>query len=202
MKLFVLGATGRTGHQFIDQAIEHGHEVTAYVREQKKLIRTPQLEVIEGDLLDAAALETALVGHDAVISCLGTDLSDPDFLARVSDKLVPAMRATGVNRIVYLASAGIDHEIPGLTGKAITFMLRKPLRDHRAAVDLWRHSSFDYTIVRPMQLTDGPRTSVYRTALDGIPDDGRKISRADVAQFMLQTVEQGDFMRQSVALAY
>jgi len=202
MKLFVLGATGRTGHQFIDQAIEHGHEVTAYVREQKKLIRTPQLEVIEGDLLDAAALETALVGHDAVISCLGTDLSDPDFLARVSDKLVPAMRATGVNRIVYLASAGIDHEIPGLTGKAITFMLRKPLRDHRAAVDLWRHSSFDYTIVRPMQLTDGPRTSVYRTALDGIPDDGRKISRADVAQFILQTVEQGDFMRQSVALAY
>lgn len=202
MKLFVLGATGRTGHQFIDQAIEHGHEVTAYVREQKKLIRTPQLEVIEGDLLNAAALETALVGHDAVISCLGTDLSDPDFLARVSDKLVPAMRATGVNRIVYLASAGIDHEIPGLTGKAITFMLRKPLRDHRAAVDLWRHSSFDYTIVRPMQLTDGPRTSVYRTALDGIPDDGRKISRADVAQFILQTVEQGDFMRQSVALAY
>lgn len=202
MKLFVLGATGRTGHQFIDQAIEHGHEVTAYVREQKKLIRTPQLEVIEGDLLDAAALETALVGHDAVISCLGTDLSDPDFLARVSDQLVPAMRATGVNRIVYLASAGIDHEIPGLTGKAITFMLRKPLRDHRAAVDLWRHSSFDYTIVRPMQLTDGPRTSVYRTALDGIPDDGRKISRADVAQFILQTVEQGDFMRQSVALAY
>ena len=202
MKLFVLGATGRTGHQFIDQAIEHGHEVTAYVREQKKLIRTPQLEVIEGDLLDAAALETALVGHDAVISCLGTDLSDPDFLARVSDRLVPAMRATSVNRIVYLASAGIDHEIPGLTGKAITFMLRKPLRDHRAAVDLWRHSSFDYTIVRPMQLTDGPRTSVYRTALDGIPDDGRKISRADVAQFILQTVEQGDFMRQSVALAY
>ncbi|EPE63463.1 NAD dependent epimerase/dehydratase family protein [Exiguobacterium sp. S17] len=202
MKLFVLGATGRTGHQFIDQAIEHGHHVTAFVREQKKLIPTPQLEIIEGDVTDSSALTDALKGHDAVISCLGTDLSDPDFLASVTDALVPAMKANDVTRILYLASAGIDKEIPGIAGTVVTFMLRKPLRDHRAAVDLWRNSSFDYTIVRPMQLTDGPRTSVYRTDIDGIPADGKQISRADVAQFMLNTVEENSFVRQSVGLAY
>lgn len=202
MKLFVLGATGRTGHQFIDQAIEHGHHVTAFVREQKKLIPTPQLEIIEGDVSDSSALTDALKGHDAVISCLGTDLSDPDFLASVTDALVPAMKANDVTRILYLASAGIDKEIPGIAGTVVTFMLRKPLRDHRAAVDLWRNSSFDYTIVRPMQLTDGPRTSVYRTDIDGIPADGKQISRADVAQFMLNTVEENSFVRQSVGLAY
>ncbi|WP_214891655.1 NAD(P)-binding oxidoreductase [Exiguobacterium sp. s142] len=202
MKLFVLGATGRTGHQFIDQAIEHGHHVTAFVREQKKLIPTPQLEIIEGDVSDSSALTDALKGHDAVISCLGTDLSDPDFLASVTDALVPAMKANDVTRILYLASAGIDKEIPGIAGTVVTFMLRKPLRDHRAAVDLWRNSSFDYTIVRPMQLTNGPRTSVYRTDIDGIPADGKQISRADVAQFMLNTVEENSFVRQSVGLAY
>ncbi|TCI60624.1 MULTISPECIES: NAD(P)-dependent oxidoreductase [Exiguobacterium] len=202
MKLFVLGATGRTGHQFVDQAIEHGHHVTAFVREQKKLIPTPQLEIIEGDVSDSSALTDALKGHDAVISCLGTDLSDADFLASVTDALVPAMKANDVTRILYLASAGIDKEIPGIAGTVVTFMLRKPLRDHRAAVDLWRNSSFDYTIVRPMQLTDGPRTSVYRTDIDGIPADGKQISRADVAQFMLNTVEENSFVRQSVGLAY
>lgn len=202
MKLFVLGATGRTGHQFIDQAMEHGHDITAYVREQKKLIRTPQLEIIEGDLLDVAGLTEAMRDHDAVISCLGTDLSDPDFLASVTDKLVPAMKENGIKRILYLASAGIDNEIPGLAGKAITFMLRKPLRDHRTAVDLWRNSSFEYTIVRPMQLTDGPRTSTYRTAIDDVPENGKQISRADVAQFMLHAVEEGEHVRQSVGLAY
>lgn len=202
MKLFVLGATGRTGHQFIDQAIEHGHHVTAFVREQKKLIPTPQLEIIEGDVTDSLALTEALAGHDAVISCLGTDLNDPDFLASVTDALVPAMKANDVTRILYLASAGIDKEIPGLAGTVVTFMLRKPLRDHRAAVDLWRNSSFDYTIVRPMQLTDGPRTSVYRTDIGGIPADGKQISRADVAQFMLNTVEENSFVRQSIGLAY
>ncbi|TCI77085.1 NAD(P)-dependent oxidoreductase [Exiguobacterium sp. SH0S1] len=202
MKLFVLGATGRTGHQFVDQAIEHGHHVTAFVREQKKLIPTPQLEIIEGDVTDSSALTDALKGHDAVISCLGTDLSDADFLASVTDALVPAMKANDVTRILYLASAGIDKEIPGIAGTVVTFMLRKPLRDHRAAVDLWRNSSFDYTIVRPMQLTDGPRTSVYRTDIDGIPADGKQISRADVAQFMLNTVEENSFVRQSIGLAY
>lgn len=202
MKLFVLGGTGRTGHQFIDQAIEHGHQVTAFVREQKKLIPTPQLEIIEGDVTDSSALADAIAGHDAVISCLGTDLSDPDFLASVTDALVPAMKANGVTRVLYLASAGIDKEIPGIAGVVATFMLRKPLRDHRAAVDLWRNSSFNYTIVRPMQLTDGPRTSMYRTSVDSIPDNGKQISRADVAQFMLNTVEEQSFVRQSVGLAY
>lgn len=202
MKLFVLGATGRTGHQFVDQATEHGHHVTAFVREQKKLIPTPQLEIIEGDVTDVSALTDAMNGHDAVVSCLGTDLSDEDFLARVTDALVPAMKANGVTRIIYLASAGIDQEIPGLAGKVVTFMLRKPLRDHRAAVDLWRNSSFDYTIVRPMQLTDGPRTSVYRVSVDGIPNNGKQISRADVAQFMLNAAEDQLFIRQSIGLAY
>lgn len=202
MKLFVLGGTGRTGHQFIDQAIEHGHDITAYVREQKKLIPTPQLEIIEGDLLDSNALSAAMEGHDAVISCLGTDLNEDDFLANVVDKLVPAMKANGINRVIYLASAGIDYELPGILGKAIAFMLRKTLREHRAAADLIKHSSFDYTIVRPMQLTDGPRTSEYRTSFDGVPDGGSRISRADVAQFMLHTVEEHEHIRQSVGLAY
>ena len=153
-------------------------------------------------MTDVSALTDAMNGHDAVVSCLGTDLSDEDFLARVTDALVPAMKANGVTRIIYLASAGIDQEIPGLAGKVVTFMLRKPLRDHRAAVDLWRNSSFDYTIVRPMQLTDGPRTSVYRVSVDGIPENGKQISRADVAQFMLNAAEDQLFIRQSIGLAY
>lgn len=202
MKLFVLGATGRTGYQFIDQALEHGHEITAFVREQKKLITTPQLEVIEGDLFNIAALTEAMEGHDAVISCLGTDLNDEDFLPNVVDKLVPAMKQNNIHRVIYMASAGIHHEIPGIIGKTITFMLRKTLREHRTAVELFTNSSFDYTIVRPMQLTDGPRTSDYRTSIDGIPTGGSRISRADVAQFMLRSVEENEHIRESVGLAY
>jgi putative NADH-flavin reductase len=72
MKLFVLGATGGIGGAIVDQALERGHSVTAFVRSAQKLVRSdPRLNVIEGDPRNEAQLADAVRGHDAVLSSLG-----------------------------------------------------------------------------------------------------------------------------------
>jgi putative NADH-flavin reductase len=72
MNLTVLGATGPTGTQLVEQALAAGHQVTALARSgQKVTITNPNLHVVEGDATDRAVVSQAVKGNDAVISVLG-----------------------------------------------------------------------------------------------------------------------------------
>jgi len=59
MKLLVFGSTGGTGRELVKQALEQGHEVTAFARSPAKLsdLKHPSLQVVRGDVLDPAAVE-------------------------------------------------------------------------------------------------------------------------------------------------
>lgn len=205
MKLLVFGATGGTGNAFIRQAIAAGHTVTAFVRTPSKLETSHKNLVVEiGDAMQSADVKQAMSSDvDAVVSCLGASgLGKTTELSTMTANILDAMSIHGVNRIVYMASAGINKEIPGVTGFIAGKLLQNVLADHRRAADLLSASEVEWTIARPMGLTNDKRTGEYRKARTGVPKGGRRISREDVASFLLQTVSNHLYIRESIGLAY
>lgn len=206
-KIIVFGAGGRTGALFVKQALDNGYAVTAFVRTPAKLkLDHPSLRIVTGDALDGEAVSQAIAGHDAVVSCLGTSgLGKSTALADMTGNIVQAMKRHGVQRILYVASAGVNKEVPGLIGSFIVWVLRHVLADHRNAIQRIAEAGLSYTIARPLQLTDGSLTGVYRMDLAGVPKGGSKISRADVAHFLLDRLShdvKGKNDAESVGLAY
>ncbi|KGX93749.1 epimerase [Pontibacillus halophilus JSM 076056 = DSM 19796] len=204
MKLIVFGATGATGQEVVKQALQQGMDVTAFVRSPSKLSSAhPNLEIVKGDAFDKDDVCRALPGHDAVISCLGSSgLKESNELSTMTENILDAMKQYHVERIAYTASAGINREIPGLSGIFASLILRNVLSDHRRAVELIQSNDMQWTIARPMQLTNGVRTTHYRTSEDSVPTKGKKISRSDVAHFLLESVSTQHYLKQSIGLAY
>ena len=204
MKIIVFGATGGVGQSVVKQAVENGFEVTAFVRTPAKLeVTHEKLNVIQGNVFDQAAVSAAIAGHDAVVSCLGSSqgMKKSTELQEMVKHIVDGMKEHGVKRIVYTASAGIDKEVPGLSGKLIMRMLKNALTDHRAAVDYIQANGLTYTIVRPMGLTHQPFTGAYRESATSVPEKSRSIPRADVAHFILKAIKDTRYANTSIGLA-
>ncbi|MBN8208824.1 SDR family oxidoreductase [Bacillus sp. NTK071] len=204
MNLIVFGASGGTGNAFVRQAIAAGHHVTAFVRTPSKLETSHKnLSVELGDAMQAADVKQVMRPEfDAVISCLGANgLGKTTDLSTMTANILDAMSIHDVKRIIYMASAGINKEIPGVTGFIAGKLLKNVLADHRRAADLLAASDTDWTVARPMGLTNDGRTSDYRKATSGVPRGGRRISREDVADFMLKAATEHLYIRQSIGLA-
>lgn len=204
MKIIVFGATGRVGQHVLKQALEKGFEVTAFVRTPSKIeVEHGQLHIIQGDAFSKEEVAKAIAGHDVVVSCLGSSngMKASTELEEMTKNIVDGMKEHHVNRIIYTASAGIYGEIPGISGKMVMKMLKHALKDHRNAVDYITENGLNYTIVRPMGLTNDEFTGVYREAKEGIPEKGRKIPRADVAHFIIKALNDKQYENASVAIA-
>lgn len=202
MKLIVFGATGRVGQHFVRLAVEAGHDVTAYARTPEKL-ETKGVNVIQGNAFDAKAVAEAIVGHDAVISCVGssTGMKRSHELEQMGHAIADGMEKVGVKRLVYCASAGVDGEIPGIAGKLMMLMLKNPLADHRNALNYYKSKNIVYTIARPMGLKDTPFNPNYVEAFDGVPKGSNSIPRESVAHFMLKALTDKKYENASVGLA-
>jgi len=221
MKLSIFAATGGIGRQLVEQALSAAHEVTAVVRNPS--YDDPRVRVVTADLAqaDPVVLESAVDGADAVLSGLGARTKAEAGVAwRGTDSIVRAMQATEVRRVVVVSAAPIGtvpsparpkppkHD-PGdgvVMRYALNPMVSRVLRDHYADLarmeDVLRDSGLDWTIVRPPGLTDKPQTGVYRTAYGQNLRRGLRISRADVAHYMLGALEQPGTIKQVVGVAY
>src|SRR5688572_25224747 len=112
MKILILGATGNTGKQVVMQALEQHHSVTVLVREAAKLDSLANnVKVIEGNVLDTEALAKALAGNEAVISALGVggSLKSGNIITDAVRKLIPAMNAAGVKRLIFISGFGVGN---------------------------------------------------------------------------------------------
>lgn len=205
MKIIVFGATGGVGRHVVNQALQAGYEVTAFVRDLTKLqIENDHLHVVRGDATNAEEVSAAIAGHDAVVSCLGSNkmVAKSTQLEEMTQHIVAGMEAHHVKRIVYTASAGINNELPGVGGKMVMKMLQNVLTDHRHAVDLIQaHKDLQYTIIRPLGLTNDDYTGEYREAKEGVPENARNIPRADVAHFILKALGDDTYIGESVGIA-
>jgi len=209
MKIVVFGATGGTGMEIVKQALAAGHQVTAFVRNPAKMsVQHANLDVFQGDVMDAAAVERAIAGQEAVISALGpTRPPTPGMMETAARNIVAAMKKHGVRRLISTTGAGVrapqdrpklaDNLIKGL----LTLMAGAVLRDSEANVNVIRATELEWTIVRFPRLTDGPHTGRYRVGYLG-QDSGIQIARADGADFVLRELAEGKYIRQMPVASY
>jgi putative NADH-flavin reductase len=210
MKIIIFGASGSIGRLLVAGAVERGHAVTAFVRGGQSLEPREGVRIVEGDLFDPQSVGDAIDGHRAVFSALGarTLKADP-VLSRAIPLIINGMHFHMVDRLITVGAAGAlypagKYQPPIasiLFAIARSTLLRHPMADQRAQERLLAASDLDYTIVRPPRLTAGPPTGKYRVLPDAVPSSSRRISRADVADFMLQQLTDPRFHRRGVYLA-
>ena len=208
MKIAVFGANGPTGRQVVRQALDAGHDVTAFVRDAAAFdVKHDRLRTVVGDTLrDDAKVAEAIRGQDVVVSALGRRASfKSENLIRLSlQSIVSAMERNGVRRLIVVSAFGVGdsrRDVPLVPRIMHRLLLGDLFADKKAAEDDLRRSSVDWIVAYPVLLTNGPLTGRYRVGerleLSGMP----KISRADVAHFVLSQLEARDYVRKVAVLA-
>jgi uncharacterized protein YbjT (DUF2867 family) len=200
MNLVILGATGRTGRLVVEQALVAGHAVTALVRSPEKLtIRNSSLRVVAGRATDAVGIAQALAGADAVISTLGGTGS---VITDSTRAIVEAATKSGVTRVVVLSSFFVERDRLGPMSRLLTgIAVGSLIKDKSAGEQLLRQSGLEWTIIYASPLSDGPATGSVEVVPEGtkrrITD---RISRADVAAWMVQAATSSETSRRSVEI--
>jgi putative NADH-flavin reductase len=204
----IFGGTGKTGRHLVDRVLGAGHHVTVLARTPGKLdLQHERLRVFQGDVQDPAAVSQAIEGADAVLSVLGPTRNTPDYqVSRGTEHIVEAMRRQGVQRLVISAGAGVGGEgdQPRLFDHLISFALklaaRHVLEDMSRTVQAVRDSDLEWTVVRvPMLTDDAPKGSVHVGRV-GV-NTGPRITRADLATFMLEQLHESEHVRASPVIS-
>jgi len=209
MNLLIFGSTGGTGREVLKQALEQGHAITAYARSPDKIgdIKHENLKVICGDVLDPDAVESAVPGQEAVLSTLGAGAGRTTLREEGTRNIIEAMKKKGVRRLICQSSLGVGDSRANLSFLTkyiiVPIFLRHAFADHERQEALVKQSELDWTIVRPPYLTKGPRTGEYQ---HGFPTSETriqgKISRADVADFMLKQLTDNTYLHQTPGVSY
>lgn len=209
MKLTIFGATGSIGKSVVRQALTAGHSLTVFTRDPAKLSELgDKLTIVEGDILDDAAVRRAVAGADAVLVTLGQPPTSKTPLREMgTGTIIRAMEAEGVKRLACLSALGVAESrgiLPALYRYLIIpVLLRRVYADHEKQEQLVRQSSTDWVLIRPGSFTKGPRTGNYRHGFASVDSTLRfKISREDVADFLLKQITDDTYLHQSPALSY
>jgi putative NADH-flavin reductase len=209
MKIIVFGASGRMGLKVIEQALEAGHIVTAFLRTPSKIVlQHPNLTLFQGDVMYAAAVENAIAGQEVVFSVLGpTRPPTPDMMETAAKNIVVAMQKHGIRRIISTTGAGVPQpeDQPKVADRLVNAMLnllqKSFVLDASANVKVIQASDLDWTIVRFPHLIDGAHTGKYRVAYIG-KDSGTQISRADGANFVLKELIEKKWLGKAPVVSY
>lgn len=196
MKIIVFGATGGTGRQIVAQALEAGHVVTVIARNPEAVdLRGERLEVFRGDVLDPASFGERIVGQDAVLSALGVNHRKPTTVySEGTRNIAKAMQEAGVRRLVCLSSAGLEipEHTPWMMRQTIKLVIQPMYKyayeDMARMEEKLRGSGLNWTVVRPPRLTNGAKKGTYRTAVNKHLPHAKGITRADLADFMINSV--------------
>jgi len=207
MRVAIFGGTGGVGRWLMAISRENEDHVKILVRNRKTLpADLGAIGVIDGDVFDQEAVDATVGGCDVVFSALGGDgLGPTTVYSRGMANIIAAMRKTDAKRLLAITSAGVEDD-PNMNFFArrivMPFVLKKPLADMRVMEREIQATDFAWTIVRPGRLTDGPRTGLYRANDRFVPEGGREISRADVADFMHRVIADERTIRKVAALTY
>jgi putative NADH-flavin reductase len=209
MKIVVFGASRGVGLKVVEQALQAGHTVTAFVRSPEKLtVKHANLIVYKGDAIDPAAVEKAIAGQEAVISALGpTRPPVPHMMEMAAKNIVAGMQKHAVHRLVSTTGAGVrqPEDKPKFADHFIGFLLnllaKEVVLDSAENVKVIQASGLEWTVVRFPRLTDGEHTGKYRIGFVG-KDSGTQLSRADGADFVLKELTGKKWLRKLPLASY
>jgi len=210
MNILILGSTSRTGKIFAGLAVKNNHQVTAIIRDKSRG-DIPGVKYIQGSPADETLLTDTLKGMDAVVVSLNVNRTSDNPFAKVTSPLtiisdsvkaaVAAMEKNDVKRIISISASGVGdswNHMPLVARLLIRHSnIMRAYEDHERQENLIRSSNLDWTILRPVMLTNKP-SEVYKTS-SGKPTGG-SISRAGVAKFMLNALETGNYKKEVVTL--
>lgn len=196
----VYGANGKVGSLVVQALLERGHSVTAFVHRSNGLVASAKLRIVEGDIHDAAAVDSALEGSDAVISALGSwGTSMKDILSSGMSGIIPAMQRRGIKRIISVTGAearahgdtlSLLHRLAHLGANLIA---RKILVDGEAHIRQLEASDLDWTVIRS-PVMNGKGSSRYHLTTKR-PFPWQTINRQAVADAMVQQLNDSHYAK-------
>jgi putative NADH-flavin reductase len=209
MNLLIIGATRGIGFQLLEQALQAEHVITALVRDPQKMPKQhDQLRVVQGNIIDLETVQRAMAEQEAVCVTIGIGITwkPVTVFSQGTRNVLEAMRRQGVRRLICITGIGAgDSKGHGgfLYDRLFNPLLLKTIYEDKDRQEaLIRASDTDWTIVRPGFLTNGPLTKKYRVITDLTGITAGKISRADVAHFILEELATNRYLGQAPLLTY
>jgi putative NADH-flavin reductase len=203
MNLAIFGATGGTGRQLVEQALEEGHTVTVLVRNPAAFpMQYERLSLVQGDVRDRARVETVVAGQDAILSALGTNQRGPVSICTDGvERMLTAMNSSQVRRLLVVSAYGVaESHHRNLYNLLVWTSMKEKMLDKERMEKLLEHSNVQWTLIRPPALTNGPRTQHYHTGADLRIYATSRISRADVADFMLRSIDDSSTVGKALTI--
>lgn len=206
--IIIFGATGKTGKELVKQALEKEYIVTAFVRNSGKLnTQHKNLSIFEGDVLKTDKVKEAMINQNVVICSLGASGMDKSYLrTRGTKNIIEAMNELQKKRFICQSSLGFadtKEMLPWYMKYIIVpLFLKNAFKDHLTQEKEIEKSNLDWTIIRPANLTNGERTGNYKIGFSTDEKVKLKISRADVAEFMISQVSDNRFIQKKIELSY
>lgn len=211
--LLILGAGGGIGKKCVELALAAGYQVTAVLRNPAKLQMVHEhLLIIKGDITEPASFSEFLENADAVVSAIGVSggLWGDKLTALYSDaaaNILSGLKKSKGKRAFFISASALDISplIPFYVqwfARILQIILKHMYADLRLMERIVKESNMDWTIIRPPQLTDTPRTGNYRIAISSFLKNCRKISRADVADFIVENIANSKTFKATVEISY
>lgn len=211
MQVAIFGGTGATGQQLIEQALSSGHQVIALARQPAKIKQKDKyLTVVQGDILEQAKVSEVVKGAEVVLSALGVrKLGRSNIVSEGTQNIIRAMQEQKVKRLVCVTGIGVGNSRPQAKTLGVLFdrfllpvLLANPFSDKELQERLIQGSPLEWAIVRPASLTNGPLTGHYKVTDHTDFSIAGKISRSDVAHFMLSQAGKATDSRQIFSVSY
>jgi putative NADH-flavin reductase len=212
MNISIFGATGATGKLLTDRCLAAGNTVKVLARDPRSFHFAGYVETIQGDAKDPNAVRETIQGADIVLSALGArSLRKEDVLEVAVPLIVRFMQEQGVRRIIALGSAGA---LPNSMDKQPAYrkwivenivyktFLRWPVTSQRAQYAALSTSGLDWTMVMPPMLVNEPAKGTYRIDPDALPPGASRISRVDVANFMMAQIGNPEWVGKGVYISW
>ncbi len=205
MKVLVIGAAGKTGKAVVEQAMAAGHQVTAFVHKADEY-QVSDVRVIEGDATDRADIDAAVIGQDAVLDTIGgkTPYKTTTLESSAASTIIASMQQNGVRRLVVTSMIGEGDSkanAPFYERLLVSTLLRGANKDKAAMESAVESSNLDWVILRPAILTDDPAEGNVRAFDTETGEKAHKITRADLASFMIAQLANDEYLHQSVTIA-
>ena len=209
MKLLVIGATRGIGRNLVELALDREFAVTALVRKPGQLpVSHDRLRVLKGDIRDRETVTRAVEDQDAVCITIGINPTRKPVtvFSEGAKNVIEAMTHSAANLLICVTGIGAgDSKNHGgfFYDKIFNPLLLKTIyEDKDRQEELVRNSDLEWVVVRPGFLTNKPLTGNYRalTELQGVT--AGKISRADVAHFILSEIKEKAYLFKTPLLTY